>query len=158
MCRITEKLLALAAIALLTNATTAQVTVNGRPIVTNPRQQINSAQTNRVFGGLNIAVPALPPAGQAVTVNGPALNPNPPAMPMQSPLAVSTDNAASGAAPLATQGYLVAGSAPYARWRPLSAAEYNRLFGGLNQGAPTLPTSVTPGATPAPGTVNPQLP
>jgi hypothetical protein len=143
---IIEKLLALAAIALLTKATTAQVTVNGRPIVTNPRQQINSAQTNRVFGGLNIAVHALPPAGQAIIVVGPALSPNLSALPMQSPLAGFAGNAPSGAAPLGTQGYVVAGSAPNAPRRPLSAAEYNRLFGGLTQ------------VTPAPGTVNPQLP
>jgi hypothetical protein len=143
---IIEKLLALAAIALLTNATTAQVTVNGRPIVTIPRQQINSAQINRVCGGLNIAVPALPPVGQPAIVGGAALNPNLPAMPMQSPLAVSAGNAPIGAALLGTQGYVVAGSAPNAPRRQLRAAEYNRLFGGLTQVAP------------APGTVNPQLP
>jgi hypothetical protein len=154
---IIEKLLALAAIALLTNATTAQVTVNGRPIVTNPRQQIKSAQTNRVFGGLNIAVPALPPAGQAIFVGGAGLNPNLPAMPMQPPLAGFAGNAPSGASPLGTQGYIVAGSAPNTPRRPLSPAEYNRLFGGLIVTL-TLPTAVTPGATPAPGTVNPQLP
>jgi hypothetical protein len=141
-----EKLLALAAIAVLTNATTAQVTVNGRPIVTNPRQQINSAQTNRVFGGLNFAVSALPPAGQPPIAAGAALNPNLSAMPMQSPLAVSVGNAPIGAALFGTQGYVVAGSAPNAPRRPLSAAEYSRLFGGLTQ------------VTPARGTVPPQLP
>jgi hypothetical protein len=143
---IIENLLALAAIAFLTNTTTAQLTVNGRPNVANPRLQINSAQTNRVFGGLNIAAHALPPAGQVIIVVGPALNPNLSALPLQSPLAVSASNAPSGAALLGTQGYVVAGSAPNAPRRPLSAAEYNRLFGGLTQ------------VTPAPGTVNPQLP
>jgi hypothetical protein len=141
---IIEKLLVLTAIASFTTAATAQVTVNGRPQVTNPRQQISSGQTNRVFGGLNIAVHAVPPAGQAAIVAGPALNPTLPATPMQSPVAVSAGNGPGGAALLPTQGYLIAGTGPNAPRRPLTAAEYNRLFGGLNQGTPPLPTSIPP--------------
>jgi hypothetical protein len=152
MLRITEMPLALAVSVLLTNAANAQnVTVNGRPIVPNPRQQINSAQTNRVFGGLNIAVHSVPPAGQPAFLAGNPvvvqqinaalqanhlyrlLNPNLPALPHPLQIGISADNASRNRSLLATQGSIGTGTANYVNLRPLSPAEFNRLFGGLNQ-------------------------
>jgi hypothetical protein len=156
MPRITEMLLALAFSVLLANAAAAQnVTVNGRPIVANPRQQINSAQTNRVFGGLNIAVHSVPPAGQPAFLAGNPVvvqqinvalqanqhsgpqSPNLPTLPQPSQTA---GNYLGGASLLETQVSIVPGIAPNVSVRRLSPAEFNRLFGGLNQAVPTPAT------------------
>jgi hypothetical protein len=162
MYRKIEVLLTLAFSLLLTNAATAQsITINGRPLVTNPRQQITPTQANRVFGGLNVAAHTVPPAGQpAFLVGNPAAvqqmnaalqaNGNynvlyPPALPQ--PLPIAAPNAPDGANPLAPQGYLAAANAPNVPLRPLTPAEYNRLFGGLSQAAPVRPSSETPAAT-----------
>jgi hypothetical protein len=105
-----RELWALALSAILVNAPAAQ-TVNGVP---NPPTQFNPHQTNREFGEINVAVHALPPAGQPANVAGTAPN-----SPMQQ------------------------------KNRLMSAAEFNRLFGGLNQTAPTLPAPVQPEPPPS---------
>jgi hypothetical protein len=155
MSRIIEKILALIFSVLLANAATAQnVTINGRPLVTNPRQQINSAQTDRVFGGLNIAVHSVPPAGQ------PAFLAGNPVVVQQHNAAVlanrhynstlqalpqaSQFNAGYDASLMATQGWIAAASAPNVPLRPLTPAEYNRLFGGLNQAVPLRASPPSP--------------
>jgi hypothetical protein len=147
MLQTTKLVLALALTVLPVNTVFAQsVTINGRPIVTNPRQQINSDQANRIFGGLNSAVHALPPAGQ------PAFLAGNPIVVQQKQAAVQASRYFSEASPIGTaldgsvgntrgamQGWIVSGNSPNVRLRPLSPAEYEWLFGGLKDAVPSSP-------------------
>jgi hypothetical protein len=130
-------------------ATAQSVTINGRPFVPNPRQQINSLQSARVFGGLNIAAHAIPPAGQPAFLSGNpivvqqknaaqqangnygSLSPNLPASTNPWQVIIRTEGGFDDSRPFAMQGWIAAGSAPNVPLRPLTSAEFNRLFGDL---------------------------
>jgi hypothetical protein len=128
MRRIIARLMAVCVSVLLANACIAQTVGVGGPAppsaaprlapaqagaaVTTPQPSMTSAQFNRVVGGLNLALPGIPPTAQPAIVAG---------------------TAGTGVAPVATQGAIVAGTTPDSPMRQRnSALQLNRLFGGLN--------------------------